>query len=166
MPTKSEIENGVRECCEWWIARRRQKLEEQLHHTMAVNPFLVPILYDFHGLNDVGELAQLLMAAHLMTGHNTGFGKLVDEKILPKVFGTTKLSPANRARMKLEDACFDEIDHLVAGNKLLSLKASKWTIQLSMAVQLDHAFAKILHDKEYGYEQIVVGVFYGSASPH
>jgi hypothetical protein len=63
---------------------------------------------------------------------------------------------------------FDEIDHLVkrpSGHPdLLSLKASKWTIQLTMAVQLNHAFKEIVDLRSAGkmdFNKIVVGIFYG-----
>lgn len=45
---------------------------------------------------------------------------------------------------------------------LLSLKASRWTIQLTMAVQLNKAFNEILHKHKDKYDEIVVGVYYGT----
>ncbi|MCP4366948.1 MAG: restriction endonuclease [Deltaproteobacteria bacterium] len=150
----------------WWLGERQKKLREHMSETMSVNPFLLPIIYDLHSLSEIEELFELTIGSHLMTGHNTGFGKLIDEKILPNVFNTTKLD----ARFRRETtpyslSCFDEIDHIVYRTSgdidLLSLKAGKWTIQLSMAVQLNKAFSEILERFPGEYNQISVGVFYG-----
>jgi hypothetical protein len=97
----------------------------------------------------------------------------MDEKILPKVFGTTKLDKAARKNRPLSMSIFDEIDHIVGGRggksvKLLSLKAGRWTIQLTMAVQLNKAFTKLLRLRNtkalggFNFEEIAVGVFYGT----
>ena len=138
---------------------------------MSLNPFLAPILYDLHHATGFGDLADLLLAGHLMTGHNTSFGKLIDEKILPKLLaatGTYKLNSAYRAATPpLNEACFDRIDHLVPKIKgkpsLLSLKASRWTIQLESAVGLNAGFAEIVADHSDLFDEIVVGVFYGAS---
>lgn len=167
MPSKKDIIAGVEEITIWWVEKRKEKLRKTLSNTMSLNPFLVPFLFEYHNLKDIGEFVDLLIASHLMIGHNTGFGKLVDEKILPRVFGTTKLDRSYReSNPPLENSAFNEIDHLVprGGDKfdLLSLKAGKWTIQLTMAIQLNRSFADIL--KFYGatYDNIVVGVYYGN----
>jgi hypothetical protein len=44
---------------------------------------------------------------------------------------------------------------------LLSLKASRWTIQLTAAKELNTAFSKILTTHGDKYEEVVVGVFNG-----
>jgi hypothetical protein len=151
----------------WWIDERQKKLRENMSETMSINPFLLPILYEFHSLDSFEQLTDLIIAGHLMIGHSTGFGKLIDEKILPNVFGTRKLTAQYRKEhAPLQESCFDEIDHLLERSngktELLSLKASRWTIQLTMAVQLNHAFEQIRdkHGKKYG--GVVVGVFYGT----
>ena len=59
---------------------------------MSINPFLLPFIAEYHFLSNLSELFNIIIASHLITGHNTGFGKLVDEKILPEVFGTIKLT--------------------------------------------------------------------------
>ncbi|GAB3005194.1 hypothetical protein GCM10027284_23720 [Cyclobacterium sediminis] len=166
MASKNEIITGVKELTDWWIVQRKKKLENTLSDTMSMNPFLVPFLYEYHNLKNLGEFVDLILSSHLMIGHNTGFGKLVDEKILPQVFGTTKLDRKFRLENPpLENSSFNEIDHLVPRDDgkfdLLSLKAGRWTIQLSMAIQLNRSFADIL--KFYGatYNNIVVGVYYG-----
>ncbi len=136
---------------------------------MAINPFMAPILLDLHGAPDMATLGELLLDAHLMQGHATGFGKLIDERILPEAFGTTKLtSKYRRSNPPLETARYDEIDHIVprtdGTRDLLSLKASKWTIQLTMAVGLNKNFSEILDHDEADWHRIVLGVFYGSTS--
>lgn len=168
MKSKSEVVSEVKKWTKWWIAERRKKLEKQLNETMSVNPFMMPFLFDYHDLDSFEELADLIIASHLMTGHNTGFGKLIDEKILPNVFGTTKLDKAFRnSNDPFAQACFNEIDHIVQredGTKeLLSLKAGKWTIQLTMAQQLNTAFNEIITHHSDVSSHIVVGVFYGRA---
>lgn len=167
MPSKKEIIQGVKEITIWWVDQRKEKLRKTLSSTMSLNPFLVPFLFEYHNLEDLDQFVDLILASHLMIGHNTGFGKLVDEKILPRVFNTLKLDRAFRlANPPLENSAFNEIDHLVprsdGKHDLLSLKAGKWTIQLSMAIQLNRSFSDIL--KFYGatYDKIVVGVYYGS----
>jgi len=134
----------------WWVGERQKKLVDLRHETMSVNPFLLPLIFGIHSFKNFDELAEFLVAAHLSTGYATGFGKLMDEKILPRVFGTTKLDKAARKGRPLSMSVFDEIDHIVGGSngkpaKLLSLKAGRWTIQLTTAVQLNKSFAELLH---------------------
>jgi len=156
----------------WWVFERRKKLEELSHESMAVNPFLAPLLFGFNGFTSFEELADFLLGGHFSTGHSTGFGKLIDEKILPRVFETTKLDAEYRAQNKpFGLSHFDEVDHLIRRNDgtqdLLSLKASRWTIQLTMAVQLNNAFSKLVKMRSAGkisFNKIVVGVFYGKHS--
>ena len=166
MKTREEVVTGVEHWTKWWIGKRKKKLEDQLNETMSVNPFLLPFLFDYHNLSGFDGLADLVIASHLMTGHNTGFGKLIDEKILPNVFGATKLdSKYRKNNLPFNEPCFDEIDHYIVrpdGRKeLLSLKAGRWTIQLTMAVQLNAAFNEILAAHPDVADDIVVGVFYG-----
>ncbi|WGG50745.1 hypothetical protein [Rugamonas sp. DEMB1] len=167
MRTKDEVISGVATWTVWWLAERRKKLVAQLSDTMSVNPFLMPLLFEFHGLESFSELSDLIVGGHLMTGHSTGFGKLIDEKILPNVFGTAKLDNNYRRNSGFSESFFDEIDHVVSrsdgSNELLSLKAGKWTIQLTMAVQLNHAFNEIVKAFPNRFSRIIVGVFYGSA---
>jgi hypothetical protein len=164
---RSEIINLVGQETRWMVEQRMQKLREELHDTMSLSPFLMPILYDLHNAGNFSELAELLLAGHLMIGHFTSFGKLIDEKILPRVFNTHKLNAAyRRSHPPLIEACFDEIDHLVPrpGGKpaLLSMKSSRWTIQLTAAIGLNRAFAEILRLYSHRYEEIVVGVTSGT----
>src|SRR3990167_6917881 len=111
---KEEVVSGVSEWVTWWSEQRRDKLRSELSHTMSVNPFLMPFLFSYHDLKNISELSGLIIASHLMTGHNTGFGKLIDEKILPSVFKTQKLHSRYRRELPpFHHSCFDEIDHLV-----------------------------------------------------
>lgn len=166
MIEKNAVINETSNWVIWWLEERKRKLRGQLSETMSVNPFLLPILYEFHDLKSLGDLNKLIVSSHLMIGHATGFGKLMDEKILPKVFGTTKLDAPFRKRNKIYyDSCFDEVDHIIERRDgsvdLLSLKAGKWTIQLTMAVQLNAAFHEIHEKYGGGFREIAVGVFYG-----
>lgn len=134
---------------------------------MAINPFMAPAVAGIHGLSSIEDLIQLYVSAHLMTGHATGFGKLVDEKILPRVFGSSKLDASyRRSHPPYSASRYNEIDHVITlpGSELpslLSLKASRWTIQLTMAVQLNAAFNEILETEGDRYDDITVGVYYG-----
>ncbi len=47
--------------------------------------------------------------------------------------------------------------------ELLSLKAGKWTIQLTMAMQLNTSFNEIITNHPGLCKKIIVGVFYGKA---
>lgn len=166
--TPEQIILAVKDVTKWWIKKRKQKLIDELSDSMSLNPFIAPFIFDFHNLKNFDELLSFLISAHLMTGHSTGFGKLVDEKILPIVFGTHKLDKKYRkATEPFIQSAFNEIDHVILrtdGTKeLLSLKAGRWTIQLSMAVQLNSAFNEILERYGDNYDRIVVGVFYGNA---
>jgi hypothetical protein len=166
---RSKIISSVSDSIVWWIGERKKKFEGLSHESMTLNPFLVPILSEMHGLDAPELLADFALIGHFATGHATGFGKFIDEKVLPKVFGTTKLTRKFRSdNPPFSEACFDEIDHIVrhadGSVSLLSLKASKWTIQLSMAVQLNKAFSEILRLKSVGrldFARIRVGVIYG-----
>ena len=123
-----------------------------------------------HGLDSAQSLADFLLAGHFNTGHSTSFGKLIDEKVLPQAFGTRKLDAAFRAANDLTASAFDNIDHIIDrpdGRYLLSLKASRWTIQLGQAVDLNRAFGEIIALRDagkVGFSKIIVGVFYGKAS--
>jgi hypothetical protein len=169
MISRNEVVKRTAKEVVWWLSERKKKLRETLGETMSLNPFLAPALYEFHCLNNLDELLRLLVSAHLITGHSTGFGKLVDEKLLPNVFNTIKLdSKFRKTHSPFSKSCFDEIDHLVNPSSprpnLLSLKASRWTIQLSMAVQLNSSFAEILKHHGAQFEQIAVGVYYGDTA--
>lgn len=165
--SREQVVEGVSIETRWMIEQRMAKLRAELHGTMAVSPFLIPILFDLHHAESFAELGELLLAGHLMIGHFTSFGKLIDEKILPKVFGTKKLDATFRKETPpLIESAFNEIDHLVpraAGSPLLlSLKSSKWTIQLTMAKEMNTAFHTILTRHGELFDQIVVGVIYGT----
>lgn len=165
---KNEVIGGVEECIAWWIERRKSKLRDDLSETMSLNPFLAPLVYDLHNLQELPGLVSLLTAGHLLGGYNTAFGKLIDEKILPQVFGTRKLDKAfRRDTPPLAESCFDDIDHFVPRENdrpdLLSLKASRWTIQLGQAVGLNRSFETILKRHGEKFDRIAVGVFYGKS---
>lgn len=163
--TKEQVVEGTRDLVKGWVTRRIKKFKDENHATMAVNPFLMPILHSLHSADSFEDLGTLLLTGHLMTGHSTGFGKLVDEHVLPKVFGTEKLTKMYRQQSGLKASYFDNIDHVVhiPGKKptLLSLKASRWTIQLGQAVELNRSFSNLLTVEHDRFEEIVVGVFYG-----
>ncbi len=159
---------GKRTCSLPRTKSSKSKLRDDLSETMSLNPFLAPLVYDLHNLRDLPELVSLLTTGHLLVGYSTAFGKLVDEKILPHVFGTAKLDRAfRRDTAPLSQSCFDDIDHLVprrrGGPDLLSLKASRWTIQLGQAIGLNRFFETILQRHGDEFDHIAVGVFYGQS---
>ncbi|MFM9873032.1 MAG: restriction endonuclease [Fimbriimonadaceae bacterium] len=171
--SQQEIEQKVAEQVVWWMGERYKKLIELRHESMSVNPFLVPLVFGMHDFTTFDELGEFLVSSHLATGYSTGFGKLIDEKILPKVFNTIKLDRATRQLEPLNRSMFDEIDHIIPGkdgapDKLLSLKAGRWTIQLTMAVQLNKSFNEMIKHRDDGvlkpfhFDEIAVGVFYGT----
>jgi hypothetical protein len=169
--TREQIVDPVAKEIVWWLGERRKKLEELRHETMGVNPFLIPLILGMHSFQGLDELAAFLVIAHFSTGYATGFGKLMDEKILPNVFGTKKLNKAARKEKPFSRSVFDEVDHIVtqgSKTKLLSLKASRWSIQLTMAVQLNKALSELIQLRDAGklgsftFDEIAVGVFYGT----
>ena len=109
---KRQVTDGVAKHVVWWVAQRRSKLTKLSHESMAVNPFLAPLIMGLGDIKTFGGLADFLLAGHFGIGHATGFGKLVDEKILPDVFGTKKLNKAFRKTSPYTRSCFNEIDHL------------------------------------------------------
>jgi hypothetical protein len=160
------VVDGCTEWATWWLEQRERKLRELLSGTMTINPLMAPLVTQLHGLDSGDQLVELLVTSHLMTGHATGFGKLIDEKIIPHVFGAEKLSPQfRRANSPFGESCFDDIDHVVKRQDgsidLLSLKASTWTIQLAAAVQLNRAFSEISNRHRSRVRSINLGVFYG-----
>ena len=167
---QGKVEAETNRLIRWWLDQRLKKLERLSSESMAVNPFLAPLIMGLHGLTDFDGLAGFLLGGHLSGGHNTGFGKLIDEKILPQVFGTTKLTRKFRDQNPIaSSSAFDEIDHLVpradGTAALLSLKSSKWTIQLSMAVQLNHQFRQLVEHRRDGlldFSDVVLGILYGT----
>lgn len=153
-----------------FIRNRRQKLEALQHTTMAVNPFLNPLIMQLNGYETLDELTNFLIGGHLLDGHATGFGKLVDERIVPNVFGTTKLSgPFRRTNPPYDEPMYGVIDHLVPSNgdtrDLLALKAGRWSIQLGQALNMNHSFARLLEARGKGevppFDRVVIGVLYG-----
>jgi len=170
MKTQDEVVNGTRDVVAWWLRnRQQQKFTTGQHATYNPNPFLLPLVAALHGADNVEELGELLIAGHLVGGHNTGFGKLFDEKLLPQVFGTSKLDAAYRANTPpYSQSAFNDIDHVVhrdGHDDLLSLKASRWTINLGGAKDLNRSFEQIRmhHIRPYPgrYGEIAVGVLYG-----
>lgn len=168
--SRDEIIRGVSIEVVWWIEQRRKKLVDLRHQTHAVNPFLWPLTMSMHGFSSFRELAVFQLAGHLVEGHATGFGKLIDEKILPRVFGTIKLDAKFRARTpELLRPEYDNIDHFIYGQdgslSLLSVKAGRWSIQLGQAVQLNRSLQVLLANRDMGiasFDDIVVGVLYGA----
>lgn len=168
-PTTSEsaVIEGVAALVDAFLKRRLNKLTGNISEFLNINPFLVSALRDFHSFKKLDDLADFMFISHMAAGHATGFGKLVDEKILPKVFGTLKLDKKMRLEKQMLAPAFDEIDHMVNPDSpdewsLLSLKAGPWTIQNSTAHSLYEAFKSISAFQRHGKE-IVVGVFYGNA---
>jgi hypothetical protein len=166
---RATVVSGVQTQAEWWLDERLKKVRQERHDTMEVNPFMAPLVSALHGHSDFTELADFLLGGHFSIGHATGFGKLIDEKVLPRVFGTTKLDKATRKGTLFELPCFDNIDHVVhkaEGDVLLSLKASKWTIQLGQAVELNKSFKEIhelFEAAQHAHERVVIATFYGTA---
>lgn len=166
---RDAVLNGVKEQAAWWLEERLKKVRQAKHDTMEVNPFMAPLVSALHGHTDFLELAEFLLGGHFAIGHATGFGKLIDEKILPKVFNTIKLDKVTRKGGIFEKSCFDNIDHVVYKDGkeiLLSLKASKWTIQLGQAVELNKSFKEIralFEAVEHTHDQVVIATFYGKA---
>lgn len=165
---RDEVIAGVVEQVVWWIGNRRRKLKELRHESHAVNPFLLPIIMNMHGFENFQGLAEFMLAGHLVEGHATGFGKLVDEKILD-IFGTTKLDRSfRRENAEYQRPEYDNIDHLIFHDDrppdLLSVKAGRWSIQLGQAVQLNRSFQVLVDRRAAGevqFRELVVGVFYG-----
>jgi hypothetical protein len=167
--TKDQVIQGTSREVQWWLDNRLNKFRDLSHETMSINPFMAPVIMALHSQLAFTELAELLLGGHFMTGHATGFGKLIDEKILPKLFGSRKLDAAFRRTPPYEMSVFSEIDHMigVANDEpvYLSLKASRWTIQLTMAEKMNTAFTKLIRMRGDGtikFKKIVVGVFYGT----
>lgn len=160
------VVDGCAEWASWWLDQRAGKLESFLSETMTINPLMAPLIVELHGLETGSDLVSMLVTSHLMIGHATGFGKLIDEKVIPNVFGARKLNSSFRRDVApFSESCFDDIDHLVVrpdGTKeLISLKASTWTIQLASAVQLNRAFGEIMEDHSDLIDSICLSVFVG-----
>lgn len=153
-----------------FIRARRDKLVGLRHDSMAINPFLWPMLMELNGYEELEELTTYIIAGHLSDGHATGFGKLVDERIVPNVFGTTKLSASFRSRHPpFDEARYGVIDHIVdhpdGRRDLLPLKAGRWSIQLGQAKNMNRDFAAILAERARGgvrFDRLVIGVLYGT----
>jgi hypothetical protein len=165
---KEKVITGVQAQAVWWLAERLKKIQAAKHDSMEVNPFMAPLVAALHNQGDFGEIAEFLIGGHFAIGHATGFGKLVDEKILPNVFGTQKLGKAVRESVPiLKHTAFDNVDHIVTKNGkqiFLSQKASRWTIQLGQAVELNRSFQVLLElrqQKKIDFEKIIVATFYG-----
>lgn len=167
---RDEVINGVAVEIVRFISNRRRKLEELSHETMAVNPFLNALIMQMNGYETVEDLTAYLVGGHLLDGHQTGFGKLVDERILPSVFGTTKLTgPFRRLNPPFDNPAFGVIDHIIVddngGHDLLALKAGRWSIQLGQAKTMNHDFVRLIQERDAGhmnFDRIVIGVLYGT----
>lgn len=170
--SRKEVVEGTRRVGEWWLENRQAKLHGSARETINVNPFLLPMVMAYHGLDNVEEIGELLLASHLISGHSTGLGKLMDEKLLPHVFGTQKFDKKFRSSTPpYSQAAFNDIDHAVYRDgyiDLLSVKASPWTINLGGAKDLNASFADIrtyyMNPNPGSYGEIAVGVLYGDKS--
>ena len=170
MKSRDEVVNEVGKWSRWLVKTRRAKFAKLNHGSMATNPFLAPVISHMHGLKDAESLGDFLLGGHLYNGYNTSFGKFVDEKVLPHVFGTVKLDKKFRkGTQPYTAAMFNDVDHLIPRDggapDLLSLKASRWTIQLGQARNLNDSFKKIIDLEAAGgfrFGRAVVGVFYGT----
>jgi hypothetical protein len=157
------IEAGTAKEISLFLARRLRKLRTHISGVLNVNPFLMCALEDFHQIRNQTSLAQFMLNWHLGGGHATSFGKMVDERLLPGVFGTTRLDSTFRDTPPFNEEPFDDIDHLVIrtdGEYRLSLKASSWTIQYGQAMGLYRNF-EALGARGLAGSGVVVGVFYG-----
>lgn len=167
MKIRKDVVDGVAEEVKLFITRRAEKVSQEIGSFLNINPFLLAAVSEMHELKNQLKLAEFLLAAHLATGHSTSFGKMVDERLLPNVFGTAKLNAAYRRSNNLMDSVYDDIDHEVTFDNgktfLLSLKAGSWTIQHGQAMELYKNF-KELGDKKLAKDGIVVGVFYGNST--
>jgi type II restriction endonuclease EcoO109I-like protein len=165
MKNRSQIVDGVASEIASFVGRRAEKLANEIGAFLNINPFLLAAISEMHEIHDQSSLAEFLLAAHLATGHSTSFGKLIDERILPLIFGTSKLNAAYRRNNGYQDSVFDDIDHIVTFDDgkefLLSLKAGAWTIQHGQAMQLYENF-KTIGERHLQKDGIVVGVFYGN----
>jgi hypothetical protein len=166
---KESVVQKTSELIVWWINTRLNKIKKTLFESASFNPLLAPLIMGIQSHNNFEELAAFLIDGHLLGGHNTGFGKLIDEKILPQVFNTTKLDAEFRKEIPYNRSEFDNIDHIIKlsdGNFFLSQKAGKWTIQLGQAVELNRSFLKIIELRDKGkisFEKIVVATYYGTS---
>lgn len=163
MATRTEVVEGTATETALFLARRLRKLRTHISGVLNINPFLLCALKDFHRITDQQSLAEFMLIWHLGAGHSTSFGKMVDERILPNVFRTVRLDSTFRHQPPYNTAPFDVIDHLVHRNDgefLLSLKASSWSIQYGMAMDLYRNFLE-LGAGDLRSSGIVVGVFYG-----
>jgi hypothetical protein len=168
--SRDEVIAGVSQEVVRFIRNRRQKLEQLRHSTMAVNPFLNPVIMEMNACDTLDDLAEFVVGGHLSEGHATGFGKLVDERIVPNVFGTTKLTgPYRRDNPPYNDPAFSVIDHVVprpdGDPDLLPLKAGRWSIQLGQALNMNVGFARLVEERDAGrieFDRIVIGVLYGT----
>lgn len=170
MKTQDHVISETKNVVLWWLTNRRdQKFKIADNDTFNPNPFLLPLVAALHGVDSVEELGEILLAGHLVGGHNTGFGKLFDEKLLPRVFDTKKLDKRFReSTPPYSQSAFNDIDHVVPRDgydDLVSLKSSRWTINLGGAKDLNRSFEQIRqhHMRPYPgrYGEIAVGVLYG-----
>ncbi len=163
MATQKEVIDGASLETQLFLGRRLRKLRTEISGVLNINPFLMCAIKDFHQIKDQESLAQFMLIWHLGGGHATSLGKMIDERLLPNVFGTTRLDTTCRHQEPYNQPPFDDIDHVAHrqnGDYLLSLKASAWTIQYGQAMGLYRNF-KELGDLGLQRKGIVVGVFYG-----
>ena len=167
---RDRVISEVAKLTAWWLGQRLSKIGHLRYESMAVNPFLLALIMGIHGHESFEELVGFLLGGHFSIGHATGFGKLIDEKILPQVFGTAKLNRALRRENPdtFGRTEFDDVDHIVTmpdGDYYLSLKAGRWTIQLGQAVGLNASFERLIRLREEGvvdFQKIVISTFYGT----
>ncbi|MHB1422124.1 MAG: PDDEXK family nuclease [Gemmataceae bacterium] len=163
MVDKDQVIDGTAKETSLFRGRRLRKLRTEISGVLNINPFLMRALKDFHQINDLPALANFMLSWHLGNGHATSFGKMIDERILPSVFGTQRLDSTCRDVPPYNLEPFDDIDHIVKrhdGDYLLSLKASAWTIQLGQAMGLYNHFHSLIQQDQQK-SGIVVGVYYG-----
>jgi hypothetical protein len=79
--SKESILSTVSEETCWMVSQRMNKLREELHTSMSISPFLLPILFDLHHAGSFEELGSLLLAGQRHSKQRS-WTPVIDENIL------------------------------------------------------------------------------------
>jgi hypothetical protein len=148
---------------EAFLDRRYKKIKSLKLRDLKMNPFLLRLISQIHGLDTPAEVVDHLVRAHLHAGEETAYGWLVD-LFLPPLFGAAT-PPEREDEYKWEG--YKEMDKEAvrpnpASGKperhLISLKSGPWTINDTMAQRMAQNVKAM---QQYGKEPVVYGITYG-----
>lgn len=144
-----------------FVERRFNKMRAlQSVEDYQLNIFLLLMMAPAYNINSPYDLAEHLQTGEMPHGDSTGFGKFVENHILP-IFGVEEVPEKRRDQPRATRDLFSPIDaQMTIENTFYytTWKAGPWTMNQSHANEMISSFP-IIHEQTGS--DIILGVFYG-----